>query len=303
MYQTKDQELVVAFVRGDLDVVEQKLKGFLQKEIVPAKDPVIEAGGAVAGSTGPVGLNLSKCWVILDKTVFETSNLAVGANKSDHHMINFNLERDFLANLNDWQKQRVKSGDIAAARAGDPCPHCKHPLQETRGIEIGNIFHLGTRYSQSMKCTYLDQAGISQNHVMGCYGIGITRLLPAIMEESHDDRGPVFPITVAPFDVHICVLNKKEGDAEHKAMETYDALKAAGIEVLLDDRDEKPGSQFADADLLGIPLRVIFSPRNLGEGKVEFKYRDNRTPAQMIPVTEINSFIKNAVAQEYARYR
>ncbi|MEN9825362.1 MAG: hypothetical protein RI953_1107 [Pseudomonadota bacterium] len=303
MYQTKDQELVVAFVRGDLDVVEQKLKGVLQKDIVPAKDAVIEAGGAVAGSTGPIGLNLSKCWVVIDKTIFETSNLAVGANKADHHLVNFNLERDFLANLNEWQKQRVKSGDIAAARAGDPCPHCQHALQETRGIEIGNIFHLGTRYSQSMKCTYLDQAGISQNHVMGCYGIGITRLLPAIMEESHDERGPVFPITVAPFDVHICVLNKKEGGAELKAMETYEALKAAGIEVLLDDRDEKPGSQFADADLLGIPLRVIFSPRNLGEGKVEFKYRDNRTPAQMVPVTEITTFLKNAVAQEYARYR
>ncbi|NBX18585.1 MAG: proline--tRNA ligase [Proteobacteria bacterium] len=302
MYQTKEQELVVALIRGDLDVVEQKLKGLLQKDILPAKDAVIEAAGGVAGSTGPVGLNLSKCWIIIDKTVLKSTNLATGANKADHHMINFNVERDFLANLNDWQKQRVKTGDIAAARAGDPCPQCSSELQETRGIEIGNIFHLGTRYSQSMNCTYLDQSGIAQNHVMGCYGIGITRLLPALIEEHHDDRGPILPITVAPFDVHICILNKKEGDTEQKALETYEALKKAGIEVLLDDRDEKPGSQFADADLAGIPLRVIFSPRNLKEGKVEFKYRDNRSPAQLIPSAEIISFVKNAVAQEYAKY-
>lgn len=303
MYQTKEQELVIAFVRGDLDVVEQKLKGVLQKDIFPAKDEVIAAGGAVAGSTGPLGLNLSKCWVIIDTTIMNSSNLATGANKADNHIVNFNVERDFISTLNDWQKQRVKSGDIAAARAGDPCPKCQHPLQETRGIEIGNIFHLGTRYSQSMNCTYLDQSGASQNHVMGCYGIGITRLLPAIMEENHDDRGPILPITVAPFDVHICVLNKKEGETETRAMETYNALRAAGIEVILDDRDEKPGSQFADADLMGVPLRVIFSPRNLNEGKVEFKFRDNRSPAQMIPANEIISFVKAAVAQEYDRYK
>lgn len=302
MYQTKDQELVVAFVRGDLDVVEQKLKGVLQKDLVPAKDSVIEAAGAVAGSTGPIGLNLSKCWVVFDKTIVSGTNFAVGANKDGYHKRNFNLERDFLSSLSDWQKQRVKSGDIAAARAGDPCPQCKKPLQETRGIEIGNIFHLGTRYSKSMGCTYLDHAGQAQNHVMGCYGIGITRLLPSIIEESHDERGPILPITVSPFDVHICMLNKKEGETEKIAIETYNALKKAGIEVLLDDRDEKPGSQFADADLIGIPLRIIFSPRNLNENKVEFKFRDNRQPAQHVPADEIVAFIKNAVASEYQRY-
>ncbi|NBO37558.1 proline--tRNA ligase [bacterium] len=303
MFQTKEQELVIAFVRGDLDVVEQKLKGILQKELIPAKDSVIEAAGAVSGSTGPIGLNLSKCWVVLDSSVLASSNLAVGANKDGVHLMNFNAERDFLSTLNDWQKQRVKTGDLAAARAGDPCPECGEALQETRGIEIGNIFHLGTRYSQSMNCTFLDQSGLAQNHVMGCYGIGITRLLPAIIEESHDERGPVLPITVSPFDVHICVLNKKEGHTEQKALETYEALRNAGVEVLLDDRDEKPGSQFADADLIGIPLRVIFSPRNLSENKVEFKYRDNRSPAQMVATSDIISFIKKTVSEEYARYK
>lgn len=302
MYQTKNHELVIAFIRGDLDVVEQKLKGILQHEVVPAKDSVIEAAGAVAGSTGPKGLNLSKCWIVIDKTVISSSNLVVGANKIDVHLKNFNVERDFLSSLSDWEKQRVKTGDIAAARANDPCPHCQHPLQETRGIEIGNIFHLGTRYSNSMNCTYLDHSGIAQNHVMGCYGIGITRLLPAIMEEHHDERGPILPITIAPFDVHICVLNKKEGETERKALEFYSALRSVGIEALLDDRDEKPGSQFADADLIGIPLRVVFSPRNLNDGKVEFKYRDNRSPVQLVPATEIFNFVKTTVAQEYSRY-
>jgi len=302
MFQTKEQELVIAFVRGDLDVVEQKLKGILQKELIPAKDAVIAAAGAVAGSTGPIGLNLSKCLVVFDKTIVTGSNFAIGANKDGYHLNNFNLERDFLSGLTDWQKQRVKTGDVAAARAGDPCPSCGHALQETRGIEIGNIFHLGTRYSQSMNSTYLDHAGIAQNHVMGCYGIGITRLLPSIIEESHDERGPILPITIAPFDVHICILNKKEGSTEQKAMEAYNALRKAGIEVLLDDRDEKPGSQFADADLVGIPLRVIFSPRNLNENKVEFKFRDNRVPAQLLPAEEIVDFIKKTVAEEYLRY-
>jgi prolyl-tRNA synthetase len=302
MFQTKEQELVIAFVRGDLDVVEQKLKGILQKDIFPAKDEVIAAAGAVAGSTGPMGLNLSKCWVVFDKTISSGNNYAVGANKAGYHLTNFNLERDLLSQISDWQKQRVKLGDVAAARAGDPCPQCGHALQETRGIEIGNIFHLGTRYSQSMNCTYSDQGGAAQNHVMGCYGIGITRLLPAIIEESHDERGPILPITVAPFDVHICVLNKKEGTTEETALSTYNALKEAGVEVLLDDRDEKPGSQFADADLLGIPLRIIFSPRNLNENKVEFKFRDNRTSAQMIAVNEIVDFVRKTVAAEYQRY-
>ncbi|MEY4066109.1 MAG: hypothetical protein RIR26_2317 [Pseudomonadota bacterium] len=302
MYQTKDQEMVVVFIRGDLDVVEQKLKGLIQKEIFPAKEEVIQAAGALSGSAGPIGLNLSKCHVIFDKTISKESQFIIGANKEGIHLMNFNLDRDFLANLNEWQRQRVKTGDVAAARAGDPCPKCNHELQETRGIEIGNIFHLGTRYSQSMNCTYLDQAGAAQNHIMGCYGIGITRLLPSVIEESHDERGPILPITIAPFHVHFCVLNKKEGKTEQTAIEVYQALSQAGVEVLFDDRDEKPGSQFADADLIGIPLRVIFSPRNLNENKVEFKFRDNRAPAQLIDLNEVVPFIQRTISNEFSRY-
>ena len=302
MFQTREQELVVAFVRGDLDVIEQKLKVLLQKEVFPAKNEVIMAAQAVAGSTGPMGLDLSKCWIVVDKTIASGTNFATGANKDGYHLKNFNLNRDLLSGLNDWQKKKVLNGDIAKARAGDPCPQCAKPLQETRGIEIGNIFHLGTRYSQSMSCTYLDQEGNAQNHTMGCYGIGITRLLPAIIEESHDDRDPVFPITIAPFEVHMCVLNKKEGDTESAANEIYNSLRKNGIDVIMDDRDEKPGSQFADADLMGVPLRVIVSPRNLKEGKVEFKYRDGRTQAQMLPVNDVVPFVTAAVKEEYARY-
>lgn len=302
MYQTREQELVIAFIRGDLDVVEQKLKVILQKEVFPAKAETIAAAKAVAGSTGPIGLDFSKCLIVVDKTVLEGSNFAVGANKDGYHLKNFNITRDLLPTLSDWQKKKMLTGDIASARAGDPCPNCGESLQETRGIEIGNIFHLGTRYSQSMNCTYLDQEGNAQNHTMGCYGIGITRLLPAIIEESHDDRGPIFPITVAPFEVHMCVLNKKEGATESTANDLYTSLRKQGIDVLMDDRDEKPGSQFADADLMGIPLRIIVSPRNLKEGKVEFKFRDGRSQPQSVAVEDVVSFISSKVKEEYARY-
>ena len=303
MYQNKKEELIVAFLRGDLDVVEQKLKGIVRTELFPAKDDVIRRAGAVPGSTGPLGLDLSKATVVLDNTVLGSSNLVVGANEADYHFINLNIERDFLSKLSDWERKKVATGDIAAVRAGDPCPECSAPLQETRGIEIGNIFHLGKRYSESMGCTYLDKDGKAQNHTMGCYGIGITRLLPSIIEESHDDRGPILPIPVAPFEIHLNVLNRKEESVLAASNSLYSELNNAGLEVLMDDRDEKPGSQFADADLLGIPLRVIVSPKSLAEQSVEFKFRDNREPAKLVKLAEIVEFLKSSVAAEYARYK
>lgn len=302
MFQNKKEELILAFVRGDLDVEEKKLLGVVGEEVFPAKDEVIRRAKAVPGSTGPVGLDLAKAVVVLDPTVLGSSNLVVGANEEDHHLINLNLERDFLAGLSDWERKKIKTGDIAAARAGDPCPACGGDLQETRGIEIGNIFHLGTRYSQSMNCSFLDQHGKNQNHVMGCYGIGITRLLPSVIEESHDDRGPILPIPIAPFEIHMNVLNRKETAVAQASDALYAELTSAGMEVLMDDRDEKPGSQFADADLIGIPLRVIVSPKSLAEQSVEFKYRDNREPAKLIKLDGVAAFLKSTVKDEYARY-
>lgn len=302
MYQTAKKELVVAFVRGDLDVVEPKLQGIIQTAILQATPEVIVAGGAVAGSTGPVGLNMDKCIVVVDNTVLNSSNLVVGANEADYHMKNLNIERDFLNKLSDLQKKRVFSGDFAAARAGDPCPECGADLQETRGIEIGNIFHLGTRYSKSMGCTYLDQQGKAQNHVMGCYGIGMTRLLPSVIEESHDQYGMILPISIAPFEVHFNVINRKDAVVLEQSEKLYSELTALGIEVLMDDRDEKPGFQFADADLMGVPLRVIMSPKTLAENSVEFKFRDGREPVKLIKLEEIVNFLKQSISSEYQKY-
>lgn len=303
MFQTKEKELVLCFVRGDLDVVDQKLKGIVQKEVFPATPEAIQKAGAVAGSTGPIGLKLAHATVVVDQTVMKSSNLVVGANEDDYHFKNLNIERDFLSKLSPEEKKKVLVGDIVGARAGDPCPECSSALQETRGIEIGNIFHLGTRYSQSMGCTYLDQNGKAQPHIMGCYGIGVTRLLPSVIEESHDQYGMILPITIAPFDLHFNVINKKDAAVAELSEKLYAQLGKAGIDVLMDDRDEKAGFQFADADLMGMPLRIVLSPKTLAENSVEFKFRDNREPAKIVKIDDIVSFLTNAVKEEYARYQ
>ena len=293
-------------MRGDLEVEEQKLTVALQMELFPASPGAIERGGACSGSTGPIGLNLGKSWVVIDHSVAKSSNLLVGANKADIHLANFNLQRDWLSHSQkaptEWERKRVQLTDIASARAGDPCPKCSMPLQETRGIEIGNIFHLGTKYSAAMQFTYLDAQGKAQTPIMGCYGIGITRLLPALIEEHHDERGPILPLPVSPYHVHLCALNLKEGEVASSATELYDELTSAGIEVLFDDRDEKPGSQFADADLVGIPLRLIVSPKTLVAGGFEFKYRDNRGPATIVDKSKIVAHLKEAIQEEMKQY-
>jgi prolyl-tRNA synthetase len=293
---------VICFVRGDLEVIDKKVRTILGEEVIMAGPEAISKAGAVPGSTGPLHLNLNHCFVICDHTVEKSNNLTTGANEKDYHYTNFNLKRDFLSALTDIQKTKVFVGDIAAARAEDPCPQCSLPLQETRGIEIGNIFHLGTKYSENMDCTFLDQNGKSQYPIMGCYGIGITRLLPAIIEESHDDRGPIFPLPIAPFEVHMCVLNKKESQVSQISEEIYSKLLEAGVDVLIDDRDEKAGSQFADADLFGIPFRVILSPKTLLEDCVELKYRDNRVEPRKVKLADIVQVLKEEICAEYAKY-
>ena len=212
------------------------------------------------------------------------------------------MERDLLSKLSDQEKKRVLTGDIAIAKAGDPCPECQTPLQTTRGIEIGNIFHLGTRYSKSMNAVYLDRNGKTQNHIMGCYGIGVTRLLPAIIEESHDDRGMILPLPIAPFEVHLNVLNLKDPVVKEASQNLYKELTEANVEVLIDDRDEKPGSQFADADLIGIPFRIIISPKTLAENSVEFKYRDGRKAAEMMSLNGLTGKIKEILSEEYKKF-
>lgn len=302
MLQDKQGTPVISFVRGDLEIVDKKLQSLVGRELVPAKDEVIKKSGAVAGSTGPIGLNLNECIVAIDLTVMNTCNVVTGANEDDMHWKHFDIKRDFLDRLSPEEKSKVIIGDFAAARPGDPCPECSKPLVETRGIEIGNIFHLGTKYTESMDCTYLTKTAERKNHIMGCYGIGVTRMLPSVIEESNDANGIIFPITVAPMEVHLCALNYKEEPVKNAAEGLFESIKNAGIDVLFDDRDEKAGSQFADADLMGIPFRVVVSPKTLLQNSVEFARRDKKEPARMVPITEIREVLSNEIAKEYAKY-
>jgi prolyl-tRNA synthetase len=262
--QTMDDEdqdrLVMAIVRGDMELNETKLANAIQaKALRPAREEEIEAAGAVPGFASPIGLD--GILVAVDDLIPASPNLVAGANKVGYHERNVNFGRDFAAEI---------VADLAAAQEGDPCPRCGEPLQASRGVEVGNIFKLGTRYSANMGATYLDEQGQERPVVMGSYGIGTGRLLACVAEEHHDDDGLIWPVTVAPFDVHLLALLGGEQTAE-SLMAT---LEADGIEVLYDDRDETPGVKFADADLIGLPLRLTVSQRSLEAGGVELKRRD-----------------------------
>ncbi len=267
-YVHEQKKLVFVLIRGDLEVNETKLQKILGPgELRPAHDEEITAAGAVPGYASPVGLDAKKFTLIVDPTITFTTNLVTGANEEDTHYTGFNYGRDLTGG---------QIADVAVPREGDPCPSCGAGLTISRGIEIGNIFQLGAKYSEPMNCRYLDENGKSQTPVMGCYGIGVGRLLASVIEECHDDYGPVWPISVAPYQVQINSLDMKKGDVAEVSEHLYEALLAEGIEVLWDDRNEKAGVQFNDADLRGIPFRLVVSPRNLQSGEIEFKIRGTK---------------------------
>ena len=292
-YSTADNKLVFAMIRGDFEVNEMKLQAVLQTPALAfANDKQILDAGAVPGFASPVGIDPAKCIIVVDKSVEGTANLVVGANEEGFHYKNFNFGRD-LAN--------VTVADIAMVRDGDPCPVTGEPLQMKRGIEVGNIFQLGTKYSKPMKCEYLDKDGKAQPMIMGCYGIGIGRTMASVIEDSHDDYGPVWPMSIAPYQIHLCALNPDKGGVQEKADALYEALTKLGVEVLYDDRGEKAGSMFSDADLLGIPFRVIVSPKSVDNAVCEFKLRTSRD-AEMLPLESAAEILKNKVAAELAKY-
>jgi len=293
-YSTADNKLVFAMIRGDFEVNEMKLQAVLQTpSLAFANDRQILDAGAVPGFASPVGIDPSKCIIVVDKSVEGTANLVVGANEEGYHYKNFNYGRD-LAN--------VTVADIAMVRDGDPCPITGEPLLMKRGIEVGNIFQLGTKYSKPMKCEYLDENGKSQPMIMGCYGIGIGRTMASVIEDSHDDYGPVWPMSIAPYQIQLCALNPDKGGAREQADALYEALTKAGVEVLYDDRGEKAGSMFSDADLLGIPFRAIVSPKSVENGVCEFKLRTSRD-AEMLPLDSAAAVLKEKVDAELAKYR
>ena len=276
-------KLFMLLLRGDHELNEikvNKVPGLSAFRF--ASDEEIKANcGSPVGYLGPVGLG-SDITVIADRTVANMSDFVCGANTEGYHLTGVNWARDLPEPI---------VADIRNAVAGDPSPDGKGIVEICRGIEVGHVFQLGTRYSEAMKCTYLDENGKAQAMVMGCYGIGVTRLLGAAIEQGHDDKGIIWPITMAPFEVVICPVGYDKSDAvRNAANQLHQELIAAGIDVVLDDRGERPGAMFADWELIGIPYRVVIGERGLKEGQVEFQGRCE-SAAQLVPVTEIAKIV------------
>jgi len=261
-FDTPERGLLFAVIRGDLEVSEAKLRAAARvSELRPASAEQIAAAGAVAGYASPVGL--AGIFTVVDRSVVEAGPLVAGANRAGYHLRDVVYGRDWRATV---------EAEIAAVRAGDPCARCGAPLALERGVEIGHIFKLGTRFTVAVGATYLTEDGAARPVVMGSYGIGVERLLQIILEQHHDERGIVWPAAVAPADVHIIALGKGEGPRA-EAARLYAALAAAGLRPLLDDRDETAGVKFNDADLIGLPLRLVVSERLLAAGELELKPR------------------------------
>lgn len=259
-----DESYVVTFVRGDLEVNEAKLRNYLRVEVHPAV--ITEESDLVAGSIGPVGLNTDKLTIIYDRSVMNGKNMVCGGNKEEFHYINVNLEKDF---------SNIEFVDIAKSYTGAKCPYCGNKtVAVKRGIEVGNIFQLGTKYTESMNMRYTDSNGQLQTPTMGCYGIGVGRLAASICEVGHDEYGPIWPISIAPWQVHICAIRYDNPEVKVVADKLYIELTNQGLEVIIDDRKTSAGVIFSDADLLGVPIRVTVSSRNLKENVIEISTRD-----------------------------
>ena len=285
--QNKDDKYVVLFLRGDYDVNETKLTNYLGCDVHPAT--ITDDCGLVAGFIGPVGIT-DNCTVLYDNTLKGVNNLVCGANENEYHMTGLDFDRDLPG---------VEFHDFAKVKEGSVCPKCgKHALTVSRGIEVGNIFQLGTKYTKSMNMTYTDSEGNILNPIMGCYGIGVGRLAASICEAHHDDYGPIWPIAIAPWQVHICAVRADDSDVKAYADNLYNTLTEKGIEVIYDDRNVSAGVMFSDADLLGVPFRVVVSPRNMKGGIVEIASRDKalKTSATLdTAVDEITALVKNAL--------
>ena len=297
LYRHQDGGLVFVVIRGDLEVNEAKLRRVVQSPtFVPATDEEITKVGAVPGYASPMGIDPTKCRIVVDTSAAQSSNLVVGGNAVDVHVKNFNFVRD-MADAAD----KVTVADVASVREGDPCPRTGEPLQMKRGIEVGNIFQLGTKYSAAMNGAFLDNNGKSQHYIMGCYGIGVGRAMASVLEQAHDDYGPVWPISIAPFEVHIAPLNYNKEDVQAAANDLYAVLRQQGFEVLLDDRAHKAGFMFADADLVGAPFRVVVSPKSLAEGQVELRSRDGAVK-ELLPAAAVPARLRVLVDEAYAAF-
>lgn len=284
VFYVADGITVLVLIRGDLDVNEVKLKNLLKcADLRMATEEDLKGTGIVAGFASPVGLKGVK--FAADDSIRLGHNFVAGANKRDAHFKNVNYPRDFEVDV---------IGDTALAKAGAECPRCGQPFRSARGIEVGHVFKLGTFLSERLGAMFLDESGASRPAVMGCYGIGLGRLMAAAVEQNHDDKGMLWPIPIAPYHVHLCALSMDKVDVVSASDRLYGQLQASGIEVLYDDRQESPGTKFNDADLIGLPLRVTVSPRTLKSQSVEIKWR-NQKDAELLPLDGLAAKLKALV--------
>jgi len=280
IYLADDQPIAV-LISGDYNVNEIKLKKLLKCNTLILADPatIEEVTKAPVGFAGPVGLEIP---LIADYSVVGKVNCVAGGNKADVHLINVNINRDY---------KPTQIADVREAKAGDQCVHCGGVLASARGTEVGQVFKLGTKYSQALRATFLDENGEEKPFIMGCYGIGVSRTMAAIIEQHHDEDGICWPISVAPYHVIIVPVSYKDEEQKRAAEELYQSMLEAGIEVVIDDRDERPGVKFKDADLIGYPFRITIGPKHLKDGNVELYTRSTRTQT-VVPLSQVCELIK-----------
>ncbi|OPL14698.1 MAG: proline--tRNA ligase [delta proteobacterium MLS_D] len=282
-----DGKTVAVLVRGDEDINETKLKNYLGAGSLEmaADDEIMKVTGSPRGFAGPRGI---RCSLIADYSIMNMKNFVVGANREDYHVKNCNLGRDVAI---------PAYADLRTVRKGDRCPRCGGEISFARGIEVGHVFKLGTKYSTAMNAVFLDRDGKEKLMIMGCYGIGVSRIAAAAIEQSHDDDGIIWPMSLAPFQVIITAVNMGDDELSQAAENLYNELVEAGVEVLFDDRDERAGVKFKDADLLGIPLRITVGAKRLAEGNIEVRFRKTGE-VRVIPLSEATEFIRSTVDEE-----